>query len=71
MILALASVASSAQKIEDIPWDESHIKQLRAFNKDAVLRFYLHQEDQEDLLSVSNFSASDFDWHRAGVGNTN
>jgi hypothetical protein len=68
MILAFATVASSVQKIEDIPWDESHIKQLRAFHKAAVLHFDLQQEDQEDLLSASDFSAFDFHWYQAGDG---
>ena len=63
-ILAFASVAFSAQKIEDIPWDESHIKQLRAAGKAAVLR--LVQETDESDFSPSDYGEFEFDWYPAG-----
>ena len=67
MILAFASVASSAQKIEDIPWDEAHIKQLRALGKHAVFRFLDRQEDPEnDMESNESSIVWDYDWYPAG-----
>ena len=65
-ILAFASVAFSAQKIEDIPWDESHIKQLRAAGKAAVLR--LVQKTDESDFSLSDYGEFEFDWYPAGDG---
>ncbi len=56
-ILAFASVASSAQKIEDIPWDEAHIKQLRAAGKHAMFRFFGRQEDPEN----------DMEWNESSI----
>jgi hypothetical protein len=65
-ILAFASVAFSAQKIEDIPWDESHIKQLRAAGKAAVLRFVQKTDDSD--FSLSDYGEFEFDWYPAGDG---
>ena len=65
-ILAFASVAFSAQKIEDIAWDESHIKQLRTANKAAVLR--LVQKTDESDFSLSDYGEFEFDWYPAGDG---
>jgi hypothetical protein len=65
-ILAFASVAFSAQKIEDIPWDESHIKQLRAAGKAAVLR--LVQKTDESDFSLSDYGEFEFVWYPAGDG---
>ena len=68
-MLAFASVASSAQKIEDIPWDESHIKQLRAAGKHAVFRFFLHQADPDNEMEWTESSISwDYAWYPIGDG---
>ena len=68
-MLAFASVASSAQNIEDISWDESHIKQLRAAGKHAVFRFFDHQKDPENDMEWNESSISwDYAWYPAGGG---
>ena len=68
-ILAFASVAFSAQKIEDIPWDESHIKQLRAAGKHAAFRVFLHQADPDNEMEWTESSITwDFAWYPAGAG---
>jgi len=67
MILALASVTSSAQKIEDIPWDESHIKTLRALGKLAAFRFFIRQEDPDNEMEFTESSLGfGFDWYPSG-----
>jgi hypothetical protein len=69
IILALASVASSAQKIEDIPWNEAHIKQLRAAHKHAVFRFFDQQEDPDDDMQWNESSIFwNYAWYPAGAG---
>jgi hypothetical protein len=69
MILVLPSVASSAQKIEDIPWDESHIKTLRASGKAAAFRFFIRQEDPDNEMESTESSLDfGFDWYPAGEG---
>ncbi len=69
MILAFGGVASSAQKIEDIPWDEAHIKQLRAASKHAMFRFFARQEDPDNELLWDEPSTSwDSAWYPAGAG---
>lgn len=69
IVLTFASVASSAQKIEDIPWDESHIKQLRAAGKHAMFRFLDRQMDPENDMEWDESSISwDYAWYRAGGG---
>ena len=69
MILAFASVAVSAQKIEDIPWDDSHIKQLRAASKHAMFRFLDRQMDPENDMEWNDSSISfDYAWYPAGSG---
>jgi len=69
IILASASVASSAQKIEDIPWDESHIKQLRAAGKHAMFRFFNRQMDPENEMEWNDSSIGwDYAWYPAGAG---
>lgn len=67
-ILPFASAAYSAQKIEDIPWDESHIKQLRA-GKHAVFRFLLRQEDPNNEMEWTESSLHwNYNWYPAGDG---
>jgi hypothetical protein len=68
-MLAFARVAMSSQKIEDIPWDESHIKQLRAAGKHAVFRFWDHQAEPDNDLEWNESSISwDYAWYPAGDG---
>jgi hypothetical protein len=55
-MLAFSSAALSAQKIEDIPWDESHIKQLRAAGKHAMFRFLDRQMDPENDMEWNDSS---------------
>lgn len=66
MMLGFAGPASSAQKIEDIPWDQAHIKQLRAFDKAAVLHFVQRTDDSD--FSLSDYGEFEFDWYPAGDG---
>src|ERR1700689_4124842 len=69
MMLALASIASGAQKIADIPWDESHIKQLRAAGKHAMFRFFDHQEDPDNEMEWNESNIHwDYAWYPAGAG---
>jgi hypothetical protein len=69
MILAFAGVVSSAQKIEDIPWDESHIKQIRAASKHAMFRFLDRQMDPDNEMEWNESSLSwDYAWYLAGDG---
>lgn len=66
-MLAFSSAALSAQKIEDIPWDESHIKQLRAAGKHAMFRFLDRQMDPENDMEWNESSLSwDYAWYPAG-----
>jgi hypothetical protein len=68
-MLAFSSAALSAQKIEDIPWDESHIKQLRAAGKHAMFRFFLHQKDPDNEMEWTESSISwDYAWYPIGDG---
>jgi hypothetical protein len=68
-MLAFSSAALSAQKIEDIPWDESHIKQLRAAGKHAMFRFLDRQMDPENDMEWNESSLSwDYAWYAAGGG---
>jgi hypothetical protein len=69
MILAFASVAGSAQKIEDIPWDEAHVKQLRAAGKDDVFHFLVRQDDPYNSLDWDEPGMQwDDAWYPAGDG---
>jgi hypothetical protein len=68
-ILAFATVAFSAQKIEDIPWDESHIKQLRSAGKHALFRFFDRQEDPDNEMEWNEPDIGwDHAWYPAGGG---
>src|SRR5258708_27255743 len=68
-MLAFSRAALSAQKIEDIPWDESHIKQLRAAGKHAMFRFFLHQKDPDNEMEWTEASISwDYAWYPIGDG---
>lgn len=68
-VFALSSVGHGGQKIEDIPWDESHIKQLRAAGKTAVFRFFLRQKDPHDENGWTESSLHwRYDWYLAGEG---
>jgi hypothetical protein len=68
-MLWFAGAASSAQKIEDIPWDQAHIKQLRAAGKHAMFRFFLRQTDPDNEMESTESSLSwDYKWYPAGSG---
>src|SRR5580704_794047 len=68
-ILAFVSIASGAQKIEDIPLDQSHIKQLRAASKHAMFRFFDKQQDPDNDMEWNVSSISwDYAWYPAGAG---
>jgi hypothetical protein len=69
MMLGLAGAASSAQKIEDIPWDQAHIKQLRALGKHAVFRFLIRQVDPDnEMESTESSLVWGYNWYPAGDG---
>jgi hypothetical protein len=69
MTLAFASVAASAQKIEDISWDEAHIKQLRAAGKDDVFHFLVRQDDPNNSMDWDEPGMQwDDAWYPAGDG---
>jgi len=69
IVLAFATVVSSSQKVEDIPWDESHIKLLRAAGKHAMFRFLDRQMDPENDMEWNDSSISwDYAWYPAGGG---
>jgi hypothetical protein len=69
MMLGFAGAASSAQKIEDIPWDQAHIKQLRAASKHAVFRFLIRQTDPENEIEATESSLVwGYNWYPAGDG---
>ena len=69
MMLAFVSIASGAQKIEDIPWDEAHIKQLRAAGKHAMFRFFIRQEDPDNEMEWNESNIHwDYAWYPAGAG---
>ena len=68
-MLAVASAAYSAQKIKDIPWDQSHIKQLRAAGKHSMFRFFIRQEDPDNEMEWNESSLYwDYKWYPAGGG---
>jgi hypothetical protein len=62
-MLAFASVASSAEKIDELAWNEPNIKRLRAFDKTAVLRFYLEEAGPDVKPGIYWFH-----WYPAGDG---
>jgi len=62
-----ASVAARAD-IAKVPWDEAHIKTLRAADKSEVVHFFLKQTDPEELFTESDLPVFDFDWYPAGDG---
>ena len=68
-MFAFASAALSAQKIEDIPWDASHIKQLRSLGKHAVFRFLIRQTDPNNEMEWTESSLVwGYNWYPAGDG---
>jgi hypothetical protein len=66
-ILASARVASGAE-IRDLAWDESNIKELRAFNKAAVLRFENETIPAWAKMDKSEFHFYEYHWYPAGDG---
>ncbi len=57
------------QKIEDIPWDQTHIKQLRHASKHAVFRFFDHQSDPDNIEEWDESSIKwNYAWYPAGAG---
>jgi len=67
--LTFASVAYGMQKIEDIPWDQTHIKQLRHAGKHAVFRFFDHQSDPDNIEEWDESSIKwNYAWYPAGAG---
>jgi len=64
-ILAFASAAFSAE-IDDLAWNESNIKTLRALDKAAVFR--LVTDGGPEAPSLYDNGWFEFDWHRAGDG---
>src|SRR5271156_1198729 len=64
-ILAFASAAFSAE-IDDLAWNESNIKTLRALDKAAVFR--LVTDGGPEAPSLYDNGWFEFGWHRAGDG---
>src|ERR1700691_5441328 len=64
-ILAFATVASSAE-IDNLVWDESNIKRLRAFDDAAVFRFVTGGDPEVGVSNLSELYM--FNWYPAGDG---
>jgi hypothetical protein len=66
MMFGAASMAEA--DVANVPWDEAHIKTLRAADKSEVVHFFLKQTDPEENFSESDLPVFDFDWYPAGDG---
>ncbi len=68
-MLTFASVGYGMQKIEDIPWDQSHIRQLRHAGKPAIFRFFDHQDDPDNEMEWNESNLHwNYAWYPAGAG---
>jgi hypothetical protein len=67
LMFGSASLAAGAE-IAAVPWDEAHIKTLRAADKSEVVQFFLKQTDPEELFTESDLPVFDFKWYPAGDG---
>jgi len=65
-IFAFARVASSAEKIGDLAWNESNIKTLRAADNETVFRFSCEIDPECGDLTLSSVDYFEFHWYPAG-----
>jgi len=67
-MFAVASVAFSAE-IDNLPWNQSNIKTLRALPKDAVFQFFIRQYDPDNEMEWTEENIEwDSEWYPAGEG---
>jgi hypothetical protein len=69
-ILAFANVASSAENIGELAWNESNIKRLRAVDNAAIFRFSCEVTPECGDVTLSSVDYFDFHWYPAGNKNT-
>ncbi len=68
LIVIFGSASVAEADIAKVPWDEAHIKTLRAADKSEVVQFFLKQTDPEELFTESDLPVFDFKWYPAGDG---